>query len=94
MQICYNQLNCCLPLRTSFSVLLDGAGFQAATVLVCLTGISYMLFRSKPEKIKSRILLWLLVNVLISAICSLLYALTKESAVRSESAFALAYATQ
>ena len=79
---------------TSFAILLDGAGFQAATIILCITGIFYMLMRSKPEKVQSKILLWLLVNVLFSAVCSLVTAFTKGSAAESEVSYAVMVAVE
>lgn len=62
---------------TSIPDILDGAGFQIATISICISCIYYTLLHSKPDKLQNKLFLVIFGNILITAICNLISALTK-----------------
>ena len=64
--------------------ILDGAGFQLATIVVCLSAILYTMIHSKPEKLQNKLFLFTVINILITAVCNFLSALAKPYMSTSE----------
>ncbi len=71
------------------SELIAGAGFQSSTMLICAASIFYSFIRSKPERSYSKLFLWLLINVFLSATCNLVSACTRPFCAASDTAFLL-----
>ncbi|MCR5323632.1 MAG: EAL domain-containing protein [Lachnospiraceae bacterium] len=69
--------------------LIDGAGFQISTIVMCIAGIFFMAMRVKPEKTHTKLFMCLLVDVMLSAVCNLVSAFAKPFVMESDIAFNL-----
>ncbi|MBO4415085.1 MAG: EAL domain-containing protein [Lachnospiraceae bacterium] len=67
--------------------LIDGAGFQISTIVMCLAGVFYMIMRVRPEKKHTKLFIWLLLDVMLSALCSLIGAFVKPFVLESDAAY-------
>lgn len=72
---------------TSIPTLLDGAGFQAATIVICVSCVFYTLVHSKPDKLQNKLFLIIVINILITAICNLSGAMVKPFVMDSDALF-------
>ncbi|MBO4337636.1 MAG: hypothetical protein J5842_06155, partial [Lachnospiraceae bacterium] len=61
----------------SFSQAFDSAGFQAATILVCICCLYFTLSNKRGGRIHSEIYMMMVINVGITAVCSLVGVLVK-----------------
>ena len=74
--------------------ILEGAGFQISTVIVCLSCILYTMIHSKPEKLQNKLFLFTVINILITGICSTVSAIAKPYIATSEFALNLRKSSQ
>ena len=57
--------------------ILDGAGFQISTIVVCVSCLFYTFIHSKPEKVQNKLFVIIFCNILITAVCNFMSALSK-----------------
>ena len=63
--------------HSTFSQLIDNAGFQVSTILICVSCLYFTLVRRRGKQLHNKLFLIMLLNVVITAACNLISALTK-----------------
>ncbi|MBQ9199374.1 MAG: hypothetical protein IJ141_04280 [Lachnospiraceae bacterium] len=74
-------------IKAEWAKILDGAGFQAAAICVCIVCIYYLMVKTKPEKFRNKLFLILVLNVLIGALCNFISAILKSYLNVSDAAY-------
>ena len=74
--------------------ILDSAGFQIATICICVSCIYYTMVHQKPEKLQNKVFLVIFSNVLITAICNLVSALIKPYTATDDFLFSITQVSQ
>ena len=73
----------------SVSTLLDNAGFQISTLLICFSCLFYTFTHRRTDSLHNKIFILIFFDILITAICNVIAAITKPTAATSELSFVL-----
>ena len=78
----------------SILLILDSAGFQISTIMVCISCLYYTFIHKRTDKIHNRIFIAIILNLLITAVCNLISAIAKPRVVTSDLFFAVRCVSQ
>ncbi|MCR5283042.1 MAG: EAL domain-containing protein [Lachnospiraceae bacterium] len=59
------------------ATVIDGAGFQISTILICISCLYYALIRHRHKRLQNMLFVMMLLNVCITALCNLITAMIK-----------------